>query len=384
MSHFDSRRELFPSLSRFAYLNWAGTGPVSNPATEAACAQLRRLRDEQGRDPDAEVVVTEEVRSRVASLIGATPREVALTSNTTQGLGWVSGGLGLGEGDRVVVQGGTFPSVLYPWLALRDIGVIVDVVESVRTEGRPEWPLDAFAEAIAAGREPVVVAVSWVHYETGFTLDLVELGRLAHAAGAFLCADVVQGFGVRPFDVGRSPVDFAAAGSHKWVGAPGGAGFLYVAGKSDSGREVRLRPLEPGWNSVRHRGDYGNLAWNPDDAARLHEGGTPDVVSLSAYGAALGLLQSVGMEAVWERARGLAAELARGLRGTGLGLLSSDEDIESCIVAFRTRGDPTHVAETARRHGVVVAAPRAGGVRASVHAWNDEEDLARLLEVVGA
>ncbi|MCC7075706.1 MAG: aminotransferase class V-fold PLP-dependent enzyme [Acidimicrobiia bacterium] len=378
MSDFAAWRDLFPALGRFAYLNWAGVGAVSTRASHAACAQLDRLRDEGGLASDVDEVVTQSARRRVADLTRVADDEIALVTNTTQGLGWVATGLDLGPGDRVVVQGGTFPSVLYPWLALEDRGVQVDVVAPTRTRGAPTWPVELFGDILRTGPEPRVVAVSWIDYAAGFEADLEGLGALARGCGALLCADIVQGFGVKPLDLGALPVDFAAAGSHKWVCSPAGAGFLYVSRHA----RRRLRPVEAGWNSVLQRGDYADLAWAPDTAARALEGGTPNVVAVAAYGAALDFIAECGSDAVWERVVDLAGICRDEVRRRGFDLLSSDEQVESGIVTFATGEDPESIAARAREQDVFVAAPRAGGVRVSLHAWNDAEDLERLFAVI--
>ena len=92
------------------------------------------------------------------------------------------------------------------------------------------------------------MSASWVGYASGWRHDVDRLVEMAHARGALLFLDAIQGLGVFPLDVNRTGVDFLAADGHKWMLGPEGAGMLYIR------REhlERLRPLGVGWHSVVH------------------------------------------------------------------------------------------------------------------------------------
>ena len=220
----------------------------------------------------------EVVRDSAARLMGVSPREVAFVKNTTEGLGFVANGLGWKTGDRVVVPAHEFPSTFYPWKALESQGVTVDTVVPCHAGGA--LPLEAFAEALASGPPPRLVALSWVQFGLGWRTDLAALARAVHGVGGLLCVDVIQGLGVVPAALGEWGVDFAAADAHKWLLGPSGIGVLYV-------REAcleMLRPLEPGWASVAHRQQWDNLDLVLDGTARRFEGGTANAAGIYGLG----------------------------------------------------------------------------------------------------
>ncbi|MGH9164201.1 MAG: aminotransferase class V-fold PLP-dependent enzyme, partial [Acidimicrobiales bacterium] len=181
----------FPVTGRWAYLNHAGVAPLSASVVEAT----RRCVDEMALDGSlaygAQAARAEEVRAAAAGLMGVTAGEVAFVKNTTEGLGFVANGLSWSPGDRVVIPDREFPSTLYPWLALADRGVTVDLVPP----HGPTWtlPVEAFADVIAAGPPPKVVVTSWVQFGRGWRTDLAALAAVTHEAGALLCVDVIQG-----------------------------------------------------------------------------------------------------------------------------------------------------------------------------------------------
>ncbi len=371
-------RSLFPVTERWAYLNHAGVAPLPSSAVEAMAGYASRIAGGGSLAVEGHNQRAEEIRQVSARLLGVPERDVAFVKNTTEGLGFVANGLDWQPGDRVVVPDLEFPSTLYPWLALRDRGVVVDLVV-------PEGPgrtlaTEAFAEVIARGVPPKVVATSWVQFGRGWRTDLGALARVCHDAGALLCADVIQGLGAVPSELEAWGVDFATADAHKWLLGPEGIGVLYVAGRCLD----RLRPLEPGWNSVVHRQQWDDreLVW--DAGARRLEGGSHNQAGLHALGASLDLLAGAGIDDVWRHVDELCDRACAGLAGVGARVLS-DRSVagRSGVVTFSVAGhDPAAVHRHLLEAGIVTS-PRGGGVRLAPHAYNTAEEIEALVAQVG-
>ena len=372
-------RSAFPVTSRYVYLDHAGVNASSAPVVDAMSRWAKRASEEGSLTVPDDEAQAETVREAAARLMGVSVTEVAFVKNTTEGLGFVANGLEWEPGDRVVVPDGEFPSVIYPWKALESRGVILDVV-APRGHGGA-LPLEAFVEVISSGKPPKLVALSWVQFGHGWRTDLATLAEVAHEAGALLCADVIQGLGVLPARLGDWGVDFATADAHKWLLGPPGIGVLYVR----SACLEALRPLEPGWASVAHREQWHNLDLVWDETARRLEGGTPNVGGIYGLGAALEMLMTADIGAIWQHVNGLCERLCDGLRDTGVDLLS-DRSGEggSGIVTFRTpRLSPDDAIEGLLQAGIVCS-PRGGGVRVSPHGYNTSDEIDIVLDAVGA
>lgn len=370
-------RAHFPVTDRWAYLNHAGITALPAPALEAQFRCARDLSVDGGLAYAGHAERAEEVRSAAAAVMGVPADDVAFVKNTTEGLGFVANGLTWQEGDRVVVPDLEFPSTIYPWLALRDRGVVVDLVSPVGA-GRC-LPVEAFAETIASGSPPKVVATSWVQFGRGWRTDLASLASVCHEAGALLCADVIQGLGVVPAELEAWGVDFAMADAHKWLLGPLGIGMLYVRRSCLE----ELRPLEPGWASVVHREQWDNLDLVWDDSARRFEGGSPNMVGIHGMGASLDLLLNAGMEAVWTHVSALTDRACEGLASAGA-TVTCDRSPKgrSGIVTFTVaEQDPVTVTAALESRGVVCS-PRGGGVRLSPHGYNTYEEVDRLVSTV--
>ena len=391
---WDKLRQQMPVAAQWAYFDHAAVAPLSLPAAQA----LTDWANEMVVNGDANWSEwhrrVEHVRQTVATLLRCLAEEVAFVPNTTSGLSLIAESFRWQSGDNVVVPAGEFPSNMLPWRNLADRGVEVRVV-----------PCDIEAcdtdQLLAAADERTrIVTVSWVGYATGWRQDLDELADKCHRRGILLCVDAIQGLGVIPLDVSRTPVDFLIADGHKWLLGPEGAGVLFIRREHLD----RLRPLVVGWNSLRGAGNFNRRAddidLSPPDreqrfliapplrlqelkasAARL-EGGSANVGGILALGASLELLLSWGVEAVWAQLQEVSGRMRSLLEECGATVISANDDRRrSGIVACEFPGRSTdRLRERALQQGVVLNL-RRGFVRLSPHAYTNDDDL-QCLRVV--
>ena len=116
----EALRAQFPVLEEVAYLN-SGHGRAARrtpPSSRRAPSWPRRR--ETGRAHahfERRFELQDRLRGAYARLVGAPPEEIALTTSTSDGLGRVIAGLGLGQGDEIVTSDQEHPGLLGPLLA---------------------------------------------------------------------------------------------------------------------------------------------------------------------------------------------------------------------------------------------------------------------------
>ncbi len=373
----DALRAHFPVLRRVAYFNAGTDGPLPDAAVHAASETLEReARDGRThRHFERRGELGGELRAAYASLLGCAAADVSLTTCTSEGLSLVIEGLQLQAGDEILSSEEEHPGLLGALIAARELHGV-----SIRTVPWTQVP-------DTVGPRTRLIACSHVSWMTG----AIAPAALAHAAVPVLL-DGAQGVGAIPTDVHALRCAAYAGPGQKWLCGPDGTGMLYTT------PELRAQL------AVGRRG-YANL----DDpsaglAAGLHDDGRRlDTLSLNAETvagalAAFGVLERFGWAGLHERAQLLATELAERLRAAGRqtiaragGSGSGGSPSPTADAADATRGtlvtfsspDPPAERERLTERGIALRdIPGHPWLRASVGGWNDEKDIARLVDAL--
>lgn len=370
----DGMRGLFPVTRRYAYLAHAAVSPISTTVRGAIQRLARRLseRGMAGRLPLFEVASA--LKDRLAGMLDVPTESLALTRNTTEGVLIAANGLPLRRGDNVVIAAGEFPANVHPWRALKKKGV------EMRTapEAGGRIPIEGLAHLV--DDRTAAVSVSFVEFATGYRNDLASIGRLARDADALFVVDGIQGLGALRLHPAKAGVDVLASGAHKWMLACPGIGFAYFSQRAMD----RLSVASMGWLGVEDPEDFSRYDQPLAEGARRFETGSIDILGAAALTAAIDMLEDVGLDVVEARVLELAEYVEGRAREAGIPVLSPREAPEerSGIVVLGTPGkDPEAVTRRAARAGVIVTS-RGGGIRVAAHAYNTEEELDRLVELL--
>jgi len=377
MLDVDRYRDLFPVTEQYIFLEHASIAPVSRPVLEAMNEYLTDVATGGGWQEPRWMARVEAARVEAARLVGASRDEIAFVKNTSEGLLNVANGIRWRAGDNVVLPDGEFPANVYPWKNLARLGVETRFVSApngwVRTD-----------DLIAAMDERTrLVTVSFVQYANGFRVDLDSIGAACRERGVLFCVDAIQGLGALRLDVSTTPVDFFAADGHKWLLAPEGSGVFYC-------RRERLEDLVPvgaGWYSVDRSGvgpgDYLNYDLPLLNNAARFEPGTRNNVGIYGLGAAVELLNEVGLEVIETRVLALTERLLEGLAQRGYEILSSRAPHErSAIVSFRSDRHPSKELWKRLREAHILTSLRQGAIRVAPHFYNTEAEIDAVLETL--
>lgn len=370
-------RELFPHCREgVVYLDHAATGPLPSPVVEKVLQYYQRRQAGHG-GLEWEVEVAERARELIAQLIGApSAASIAFMPNTTTGLAVFALSLPWKPGDVVLLGEQEFPANVYPWRALQRFGVELRFVPMA--DGR--LPLERLA---AVWDDAVrVVALSAVQFLSGYRAELEAIGEFCRSRGALLVVDGMQAVGAVRVDVQRAHIAALACGGAKWLLAPHGTGFLYVAPEFVQ----ELSPALLGWLAAEDPWNFFAFDQPLVPTARRFEGGSLNFPGIVGLAAALELLFAYGPERAQERVLALSGLLWQRLaeRLPEVELITPAEPARRAgIVTLRL---PT--AEMARRlvEGLaqrrIRCSLRLDCVRFSPHWYNTAEEVEYTAAVV--
>jgi len=354
-------RAEFPVFAERAYLNAGTCGPLPREALRATGAVLERAAAEGRARAYMESMLEMRDRQRgvYAERLGADRADVALTSCTSEGVVRVLAGLGLGKGDEVLTAPDEHPGLLGPLGTLR-LRSGVDV----RTA-----PFAELADAV--GPRTRLVACSHVSWVTGAVRPegLAELGPEVP-----VLLDGAQGVGAVDVDVTTLGCAFYAGSGQKWLCGPVGTGMLWIS----PAWQERLAPVGATYVNLAEPGRGLDSALHAD--ARTHDSPALSAEATAGALAAHDVLAGHGWAEVHDRARALAAALADRLVEVGHRVASRGP---TTLVSWED-ADPETTRERLGADGIVIRnLPGTPYLRASVGAWNDEDDLERLLHRLG-
>ncbi|HET7684910.1 MAG TPA: cysteine desulfurase family protein [Candidatus Limnocylindria bacterium] len=287
------------------YLDHAATSPLRPEVLEAMLPYLtehtgnpsslhasgRRAR--QGVD---------EARERLATLIGAAPREIVFTAGGTEadnlalkGVAWAASP----RGRHVVISAVEHRAIANAAAVLERSGFEVTTI-GVDSHGR----VDPAQVAAALTDRTTLVSVMAANNEVGTLQPIAEIGAVVRESRALFHIDAVQWAAHLPIDVDAWQADLVSLSAHK-LGGPQGVGALFVR------RGTQLLPQLQGGSQERQR-----------------RAGTENVAGIVGMGAAFDLVHgdAAAREAEAARLAPLAAALRTGILALGAATLTGHPD----------------------------------------------------------
>jgi cysteine desulfurase len=233
----------------------------------------------------------ENARQQVASLVGATAKEIIFTSGATESDNLMIKGVAemyREKGNHIITQAIEHKAVLDTCKNLEKHGFEVTYLP-VERDGRVD------PEAVRKAIKPttILICVMYANNEIGVINPIQEIGKIAKELGIVFAVDGVQAAGKVPVDVQKDNIDLLAISAHKMYG-PKGVGALYVRRRNP---RVQLSAIIDGGGHERGM-----------------RSGTLNVPGIVGLGKACELCQQE-MAQESERIRGLRDRLRKGLEG---------------------------------------------------------------------
>lgn len=275
------------------YLDFAALGPLS----DAVLAESEGLRIPltRARFGSLDELPTQDLRAReaIAAVAGFRPDQVTIQPSTSAGAMQAMFGITGG----VLMSRAEHPGLTYAAVrAQQTLGVVAPIwLETDHGRVTPGQIREQLTSTTAA------VAVSLVDARTGYLADIEGIRQVI--GDRLLIVDAMQGFGV--VDAPYELADVVVAGSHTWLRAGFGAGFLAL---SDAAVE-RLTPVFSGPAGAGDDGPTWDAVEAPSHAASAFQIDGTDWVACARLAASLEEIAAVGTAPIEQRISELVSEV---------------------------------------------------------------------------
>lgn len=375
-----------PGCRNVIHFNNAGAALQPQPVLDAVLGHLQLEAEIGGYEAaDRAEQALEGVYESLARLINGAPDEIALIENATRAWDMAFYSLKLGAGDRILTAQAEYASNVIAFLQIAArTGAKIVVVPSDETGALSVEALERLID-----ERTKLIAVTHVPTNGGLVNPAAAIGRVARRHGIPFLLDACQSVGQMPVDVAEIQCDMLSATGRKFLRGPRGTGFLWVSRRW-------IERLEPPFLDLQAATWTSTQGYEIRRDARRFENWESFVAGRLGLGAAAEYAMAIGLEPIRARVTALAETLRRSL-GEIPAVTVRDLGRERCgIVTFTTNGlsakelrarlseariNTTTSSLFSTRYDMT-----ARGLdlllRASVHYYNTEEEIARFRDVV--
>jgi len=374
----DWTQEWFP-IEDATYLNFAAHAAIPRVALNAVYASIAAKRNPHTVDDATFFGLAASLRRSLATLIEASPDEIALTNGAGSGVAAIAFALEWFPGDEVIIARGEFPMHYATWKPMEEReGIKLNVVRNQ----------DQFISASdlieAMTPRTRVISVSHVRFDDGSMLDVPHLAAACKKNGTLLVLDVSQSCGAIPIDVRNIGADFIVCAGYKYLLSPWGTGFVWT-------RKSTLERLRPGPYNWLSQGveTFAHLNYvDPGPSSTMSRWDTAEASSLFNFNltvmeASVKFVLQAGPAFIRDHTQTLINYFFERLP-EGCQLASPFESTRRGVfgcIDVGNRKDTEALYQTLRKEGFVVAL-REGRIRIAPHLLNTKQDMDRLLAVM--
>ena len=220
-----------------------------------------------------------------------------------------------------------------------------------------------------------VVSLPHITPAIGFRPPVEKIGTLCRDHGILFMLDAIQSVGAVAIDVEALPVDVIATSGHKWLCGPYGAGFMYCRSKT-------TRDLVPSFSAKLYTSSDSSRYDTADyDDARRWEYGSPNYSGIYGLGAALEMINEIGITKIEAHIGKMTSLLRESLTSYSIKIVTPASQDISGIFSFKVNDVGAFTEKTADA-GFVLSVRGGSYIRLSPHYFNDEADIEKFIDIV--
>ena len=375
-----------PGCENQAHFNNAGAALPPRQILDTVIKHLKREAEIGGYEAAAEAANrVEHFYNTAARLVGGMPQEIAYIENATRAWDMAFYSIDWQSGDQILTAQAEYAANYIAYLHMakrRGVEII-----AVPNDEHGQISVSALEESVTDRTK--LITITHIPTNGGLVNPATEVGKVAKAHGILYLLDACQSIGHIPMDVKAIGCDMLSATGRKYLRGPRGTGFLWV-------REPLIETLDPPFLDLHAATLTGPCSYEVRTDARRFENWESFVAGRLGLASAIDYALDLGLDTIRDRIYDLASLLREGLDGLPT-VTVCDLGAEKCGIVSFTVDDytPAHVKETMAAQQITVHTSRRTStlldmtergidalIRASVHYYNTEEEVDRLIGAI--
>lgn len=367
-------RSNYPVLSRYLYADNAAIGAIPKSAADAGSAVINRLCAEGMAAYHELKGGVENVRADLAGYLGARVSDIGFTDSTSTSMNLIAmmatqeWERGRRRRDQVVLARDEFPSSSLGWMRQGFEPVWVE------PEANGGYPVDKLLAAV--GPRTRAVVTSQVQYKTGVRTDVETISRELAAGSVWHVMNATHAAGVVPQSVVTDDYAAVTVSSVKWLCAGVGTGILYL---SERLRQEARIPVA-GWMSQEEPFAMINDELLTSGNTSAVETGAVELSRLYVLGECVRIASALSSDDCHRRVLDLNGRLMEGLLDLNAEVVTPTADHERAGIVSVRKANAEEWKAWSMERNVVISQRGPDILRFSLHFFNNEDDVERLLE----
>ncbi len=296
-------RENTPACLERIHFNNAGSSLMPLSVTKVM-AQFTELEASKGGYYAQEACQENinEIYTSIAKLINCEAKEVALCESSTVAWQKVLLSLKFNPGDEIITTRSEYSSNYMFLLKLqKDKGIKLIVIDEDTNND-----LELADIELKITSKTKLISITHMPTGNGVVHPIEAIGKIAKKHNLLYIVDACQSAGQYPLDVSKIQCDFLTASGRKFLRAPRGTGFLYVA-------TDKLKSLDPAFIDLRSADWQSPSVFKRKDTAIIFETWEKSFSNYLGLGQAVNVANTLGLENIWERVSENSKALRQGL-----------------------------------------------------------------------
>jgi selenocysteine lyase/cysteine desulfurase len=305
------------------------------------------------------------MRQKLATLLGCSHEELAITRNTTESIDCIISGMDWKAGDEAVMALQDYGAMLDMFKQQARRYGIVNKIISLPNHPKSDEEIVGLYEKAISPKTRLLMVCHMVNI-TGHILPIKKICDMAHKHGVEVIVDGAHAVAHIDFKINDLGCDYYASSLHKWLGCPLGVGILYV-------KKEKIKTI---WSL------FADAGFPDDDIRKLNHTGTHPVHSELAIANAMAFHEKIGIQRKEARLRFLQEYWTKQVRDVkGITVNTPADSQRACAIANVGVSNlkPAVLAKTLLEKykiwTVAIDYANVQGVRVTPHVYTTTEEL---------